>query len=191
MQKNPYENVIAVTNRSLCQRPFAEQIDRVCSLHPKAVILREKDLPEEEYSRLAEQILEICKRYQVPCILHTYVNVAEKLHHPYIHLPIFLLEKYEGKLGGFRQIGSSVHSVEDALKAESLGADYLTAGHIYTTDCKKGLAPRGLEFLKEVCDSVTIPVYAIGGIDVDGTRRDEVKMCGAAGSCIMSGMMSL
>ena len=87
-------------------------------LHPKAVILREKDLPEEEYSRLAEQILEICKRYQVPCILHTYVNVAEKLHHPYIHLPIFLLEKYEGKLGDFRQIGSSVHSVEDALKAE-------------------------------------------------------------------------
>ena len=71
MQKNPYENVIAVTNRSLCQRPFAEQIERVCSLHPKAVILREKDLPEEEYSRLAEQILEICKRYQVPCILHT------------------------------------------------------------------------------------------------------------------------
>ena len=191
MQKNPYENVIAVTNRSLCQRPFAEQIERVCSLHPKAVILREKDLPEEEYSRLAEQILEICKRYQVPCILHTYVNVAEKLHHPYIHLPIFLLEKYEGKLGGFRQIGSSVHSVEDALKAESLGADYLTAGHIYTTDCKKGLAPRGLEFLKEVCESVTIPVYAIGGIDVEGTRRDEVKMCGAAGSCIMSGMMRL
>lgn len=101
MQKNPYENVIAVTNRSLCQRPFAEQIDRVCSLHPKAVILREKDLPEEEYSRLAEQILEICKRYQVPCILHTYVNVAEKLHHPYIHLPetsklslIFFQQKY-------------------------------------------------------------------------------------------------
>ena len=120
MQKNPYENVIAVTNRSLCQRPFAEQIERVCSLHPKAVILREKDLPEEEYSRLAEQILEICKRYQVPCILHTYVNVAEKLHHPYIHLPIFLLEKYEGKLGGFRQIGSSVHSVEDALKVWEL-----------------------------------------------------------------------
>lgn len=98
MQKNPYKNVIAVTNRSLCQRPFAEQIERVCSLHPKAIILREKDLSEEEYSRLAGQILEICKRYQVPCILHTYVNVAEKLHHPYIHLPIFLLEKYEESL---------------------------------------------------------------------------------------------
>lgn len=98
MQKNPYENVIAVTNRYLCQRPFAEQIERVCSLHPKAIILREKDLSEEEYSRLAGQILEICKRYQVPCILHTYVNVAEKLHHPYIHLPIFLLENMRESL---------------------------------------------------------------------------------------------
>ena len=175
MQKNPYENVIAVTNRSLCQRPFAEQIDRVCSLHPKAVILREKDLPEEEYSRLAEQILEICKRYQVPCILHTYVNVAEKLHHPYIHLPIFLLEKYEGKLGGFRQIGSSVHSVEDALKAESLGADYLTAGHIYTN----------------VCKAVKIPVYAIGGIHPGTGQLNEIMEHGSVGGCIMSDMMKI
>ena len=191
MQKNPYENVIAVTNRSLCQRPFAEQIERVCSLHPKAVILREKDLPEEEYSRLAEQILEICKRYQVPCILHPYVNVAEKLHHPYIHLPIFLLEKYEGKLGGFRQIGSSVHSVEDALKAESLGSDYLTAGHIYTTDCKKGLPPRGLEFLENVCKAVKIPVYAIGGIHPGTGQLNEIMEHGSAGGCIMSDMMKL
>ena len=191
MQKNPYENVIAVTNRSLCQRPFAEQIERVCSLHPKAVILREKDLSEEEYSRLAGQILEICKRYQVPCILHTYVNVAEKLHHPYIHLPIFLLEKYEGKLGGFRQIGSSVHSVEDALKAESLGADYLTAGHIYTTDCKKGLPPRGLEFLENVCKAVKIPVYAIGGIHPGTGQLNEIMEHGSAGGCIMSDMMKI
>ena len=169
MQKNPYENVIAVTNRSLCQRPFAEQIERVCSLHPKAVILREKDLPEEEYSRLAEQILEICKRYQVPCILHT----------------------YEGKLGGFRQIGSSVHSVEDALKAESLGADYLTAGHIYTTDCKKGLPPRGLEFLENVCKAVKIPVYAIGGIHPGTGQLNEIMEHGSAGGCIMSDMMKI
>ena len=167
MQKNPYENVIAVTNRSLCQRPFAEQIERVCSLHPKAVILREKDLPEEEYSRLAEQILEICNRYQVPCILHTYINVAEKLHHPYIHLPIFLLEK------------------------ESLGADYLTAGHIYTTDCKKGLPPRGLEFLENVCKAVKIPVYAIGGIHPGTGQLNEIMEHGSAGGCIMSDMMKI
>ena len=113
------------------------------------------------------------------------------MHHPYIHLPIFLLEKYEGKLGGFRQIGSSVHSVEDALKAESLGADYLTAGHIYTTDCKKGLPPRGLEFLENVCKAVKIPVYAIGGIHPGTGQLNEIMEHGSAGGCIMSDMMKL
>jgi len=54
---------------------------------------------------------------------------------------------------------------------------------------KRGVPPRGLEFLKAVCENVNIPVYAIGGINIDGSRRQEVQECGAKGSCIMSGMM--
>ena len=46
------------------------------------------------------------------------------------------------------------------MEAERLGATYVTAGHIFTTDCKKGLPPRGLDFLKNVCDAVTIPKTA-------------------------------
>ena len=80
----------------------------------------------------------------------------------------------------------------------------MTAGHIFATDCKKGLPPRGLDFLKNVCDAVEIPVYAIGGIniassddstaynampDISVPRLAEVMECGAAGGCIMSGMM--
>ena len=87
--------------------------------------------------------------------------------------------------------GSSVHSVEDALKAESLGADYLTAGHIYTTDCKKGLPPRGLEFLENVCKAVKIPVYAIGGIHPGTGQLNEIMEHGSAGGCIMSDMMKI
>ena len=113
-----YKNVIAVTNRSLCERPFPEQIERVCNCHPKAIILREKDLPEEEYLLLAEKILNICREYDVPCMLHTYINTARKLEHPFIHLPLFLLKEYQGKLENFRGIGCSVHSVEDALEAQ-------------------------------------------------------------------------
>ena len=109
-----YKNVIAVTNRSLCERPFPEHIERVCNCHPKAIILREKDLPEEEYLLLAEKILNICREYDVPCMLHTYINTARKLEHPFIHLPLFLLKKYQGKLENFREIGCSIHSVEDA-----------------------------------------------------------------------------
>ncbi len=94
-------------------------------------------------------------------MLHTYLETARKLQHPYIHLPLFLLKKNSEKLSEFRQWDALIHSVEEAKEAQKLGATYLTAGHIYTTDCKKGLPPRGLDFLREVCNAVTIPVYAI------------------------------
>lgn len=183
------ENVIAVTNRKLCKRPFLEQIERVCQAHPKAVILREKDLTEEAYKELAEQVLQICSSYQVPCILHTYVDVARNMGQTSIHLPLPVLRKYEGKLAGFLKVGTSVHSLEDAMEAQKLGAAYLTAGHIYTTDCKKGLAPRGLDFLQKICSQTTLPVYAIGGIHLHSGQMEEVMKHGAAGGCIMSGMM--
>ena len=80
-------------------------------------------------------------------------------------------------------------AVATALKAEKLGATYLTAGHIYATDCKKGVPPRGLDFLRNVCEKVNIPVYAIGGIHVGTGQMEEVMKCGAKGGCIMSEMM--
>ncbi|WP_455958797.1 thiamine phosphate synthase, partial [Anaerotignum lactatifermentans] len=79
----------------------------------------------------------------------------------------------------------------EAEEAEKLGATYITAGHIYATDCKKGLPPRGLTFLEEVCRRVSIPVYAIGGIKINEKQLREVIDCGAKGGCIMSGMMQL
>lgn len=83
----------------------------------------------------------------------------------------------------------SVHSVEQAVRAQQLGADFLIAGHIFPTDCKPGLPPRGLEFLGQVCRAVTIPVYAIGGITPENAPL-AVK-AGAAGVCIMSGAMKM
>lgn len=189
--KEEYKNVIAVTNRKLSSRPFLEQMERVCRLHPKAVILREKDLSEEEYAELAAQILTLCKQYQVPCMLHTYLETARKLQHPYIHLPLFLLRENSENLNDFLAVGCSIHSVEEAKEAQKLGATYLTAGHIYTTDCKKGLPPRGLDFLREVCNAVTIPVYAIGGIHAGTGQIQEVMDCSASGACIMSEMMRI
>lgn len=88
-------------------------------------------------------------------------------------------------------VGSSIHSPEEAIRAQKAGAAYVTAGHVYVTDCKKGLPPRGLEFLKEVCTKVTIPVYAIGGIHAGTGQIQEVMDCGASGGCIMSEMMKI
>lgn len=185
--------ILAVTNRRLCSRPFPEQIERVCRFHPEGIILREKDLPEKEYILLARQVKDICDRYHVPCILHTYPEAARELECTAVHLPLPLLRKYrpEHTLDHLSAIGTSVHSVEEALEAVRLGASYITAGHIYSTDCKKGIPPRGTEFLRKVCENVSIPVYAIGGIRLEESMIREVLSCHAAGCCIMSGMMTL
>ena len=58
-----YRNIIAVTNRKLCERPFLEQVERICQMHPKALILREKDLSEKEYEELAKKVMAICAEY--------------------------------------------------------------------------------------------------------------------------------
>ena len=88
----------------------------------------------------------------------------------------------------FSVLGASCHHWCEAQSAQKAGAAYITAGHIFATDCKKGLPPRGLDFLAEVCRSVNVPVYAIGGISAENI--DEVRRAGAAGGCIMSGLMS-
>ena len=69
-----------------------------------------------------------------------------------------------------------------------MGAAYLIAGHIFETDCKKGLPAKGLPYLEEICRAVTIPVYAIGGIDAG--KMKSVEMAGAKGACLMSGLMT-
>ena len=164
----------------------------------------------KEYEELAKKVMAICAEYQVPCILHTFWRVAEKLKCDTVHLPLpilrqFVLEKQNQKNQKYREsqnlsipesqreiirkIGTSVHSTEQAQEAQELGASYVTAGHIYATDCKKGLQPRGLDFLRQVCAAVDLPVYAIGGIKFDETQWMSLKECGAAGGCIMSGMM--
>ena len=66
----------------------------------------------------------------------------------------------------------------------------MIAGHIYATDCKKGLPPRGLEFLEEICRSVSLPVYAIGGIRLDRKQIEKTLAAGARGVCVMSGAMT-
>lgn len=196
-EKMNMKNIITVTNRNLCERPFLEQIERVCKQKPRAIILREKDLTKEEYYQLAREVQDICEEYEISLICHTFLKVARELNIPRIHLPLPKLEAIskasmndlKKELSFFNTIGVSIHSVEDALLAQRLGATYITAGHIYTTDCKKGLVPRGLGFLKDVCQAVEIPVYGIGGINLDAKKIKLVEETGAAGSCIMSAMM--
>lgn len=183
--------MMAVTNRHLCDWDFLEQIDFLASTDVDAIILREKDMTPEAYEKLAKEVLAICEKHHKKCILHAFWQVAKKLQCRNIHLPLSLLMQLsdENALDEFDHIGTSVHSVEDAKIAEKLGATCLTAGHIFETDCKKGLPGRGVTFLENVCKVTELPVYAIGGITPE--YLDMVQQAGAVGGCMMSLSMKI
>src|SRR5699024_4715215 len=85
------------------------------------------------------------------------------------------------------QIGCSTHSVEQAILAEEKGANYLFYGHIFNTQSKPGIPPRGLEKLQEITSTVKVPVIAIGGITPENTG--EVIKAGARGIAVLSGVL--
>ena len=181
-------DLICITNRKLCSNNFSDQIEMIASAHPKAIVLREKDLSEKEYEQLARQVMQICQKHGTQCILHSFSNVAIALGAEAVHMPLPLLQKMTPQeKSHFQIIGASCHSLEEAKEAQNLGCTYITAGHIFLTDCKKGLPGRGLPFLEEICKAVRIPVYAIGGIS--SQNIESVRKTGAAGACIMSGFM--
>lgn len=179
--------IIAVTNRALCKEDFLLRIERLAKLGLSAILLREKNLSPQAYESLAKEVLARCAPHKMPCILHQYTDAAAKLGQSHIHLPLPMLEQSPEIRTRFEQISVSVHSVEQALSAVSLGADALIAGHIFVTNCKKGLPPRGIPFLEEICKKVSVPVYAIGGISPYNIK--QVWNAGAAGACIMSALM--
>jgi thiamine-phosphate diphosphorylase len=180
--------IIGVTSRQLSREPFAERIRKIVCAHPDALILREKDLPPEQYRKLAEEVLKLCRREKVRGILHSHTEIAGSLGASALHVPLPVLTRMSSEERNSCQVlGASCHSVEEARQAETLGCTYLIAGHVFATDCKKGLPGRGADFLAEVCDSVRIPVYAIGGITPE--RLAELRHTGCAGVCVMSSLM--
>ncbi|MDO4405607.1 MAG: thiamine phosphate synthase [Eubacteriales bacterium] len=184
------QNVICITDRHLCHRPFQDQMRIVAAMKPKAVILREKDVMEDAYRILLERIQPVCEEFDVPLIVHTYYQVAlEKgIHRLQIHLAQ-LRELPEETRKQFDVIGTTVHSVEEAKEAASLGATYLTASLASGGPHEYGTGNKLLEFLGEVSSAVDIPVYALGG-----ASREQLEDClasGAAGICMMSRLMTV
>lgn len=178
-----------VTNRKLCKENFLLRLERLAAAKPKGIILREKDLTASEYRALAEKALQICGKQGTACILHTFYKVAAELRAPCLHLPMpFLRTLSGGERRMFTELGASCHSAAEAIEAAEAGCTYVTAGHVFETDCKKGVPPRGLEFLREICKSVKIPVLAIGGIHRE--NFPAVQAAGAQGACLMSEAMT-
>ena len=121
-------DILCVTNRKLCKKNFLVRIEEIARTSPKGIILREKDLPEEEYKKLAVDVMNICRRYGVPCILHSFVRTALELEAGAIHVPfpvlISMTEAEKKDLQMKMEIAEELGLLE---KVEKMGWKGLTA----------------------------------------------------------------
>lgn len=189
---NSYEHTIVITNRHLVQGDFLKQLEKVTKLHPYALILREKDLTDDAYESLAKKVFDLCKREDVTFFLHTKIEIARKIGCQNIHLSIPVLKglsetEKKALTEDFCEISISCHSMEDVEIAMAGGATQIILGTIFETECKKGVLGKGVEFVREICQKCPLPVYAIGGMNLQ--RLPLVIDAGAAGCCMMSGFM--
>lgn len=160
----PHSEILCITNRHLVQGNYWEQLEKIAASSVTAIILREKDLPEQTYYTYAQKALNLCAAYNKPCILHHFGHVSQDLGVKNFHCSLPYLEEHPDITRFLETLGISIHTPKEAQKAEELGASYIIAGHIFTTACKPDTPPVGLEILKEICNQVTIPVIALGGI---------------------------
>ena len=194
-----------ISNRKLCENENLEKkIEKIFSAYERKIILknfeivaltlREKDFNKNEYLKLIEEIYPICQKYKINLILHQNydLNLDDKYKIDGIHLSYNIFKSLNENIKAelikkYKRIGVSIHSLDEAKEVENLGASYVIAGHIFETDCKKGLKPRGLKFVEDLSSALTIPIFAIGGIDEKNSQ--SVIDSGAFSVCMMSNLM--
>lgn len=180
---------ICITNRNLTN-DLPRQVARAIDEGVDMIILREKDLLENEYRLLAKEIMNICNKKDAICTLHSFWQIAMELGCRNIHLTMDGVRKTPQEAREhFNVVGVSTHTVEEAMECEKLGASYVTASPIYETQCKPDVAARGLQYLSDVVNAVSIPVFALGGISNENSN--ECIEAGASGICMMSWYMKL
>lgn len=179
-------DVIGVTNRVLCS-DFLKRIAEIKeNLNLKYLILREKDLSDIDLQNLAFKVKYILRDSNIKLIINNNIKLAKNIGAYGVQLSFNKIKKLNIKKLNLIT-GVSIHSLEEAIISERLGASYIIYGHVFETDCKKGLKPRGINELKEICSKVNIPVYAIGGINKNNYK--DVINVGVQGFAIMSSLM--
>ena len=144
-------------------------------------------MDEEAFYEEALEIKKLCKEKGVPFIINDNVDVALRCDADGVHVGQSDMEAQDvrAKLGADKIIGVSARTVEQAVKAEKMGADYLGVGAVFSTSTKLDAREVSWETLKEICETVSIPVVAIGGITADnlsqlaGTGVDGVAVVSA------------
>lgn len=149
--------------------------------------IREKELPYEEFLTLAKEVKRVTDTYHVPYVVNDEVELAKAIDADGVHIGQSDKALTEARriLGQDKIIGVSTQTVEQAVEAEKNGADYLGVGSIFTTSTKLDADAVSMDTLRAICDAVSIPVVAIGGIskdnilDLKGTNVDGVAVVSA------------
>ncbi|MCR4789474.1 MAG: thiamine phosphate synthase [Treponemataceae bacterium] len=169
---------------------FYEQIKASLQGGVTMLQLREKNLNYEDFESEAREIQELCSEFEVPFLINDNVQLAKKIDADGVHIgqDDMKLEEARKILGKDKIIGVSVQNLDQALKAENEGADYLGVGSVFPTQSKDDALMVSLETLKEISSSVKIPIVAIGGITEE--NMIELKDSGINGIALISAIYS-
>jgi thiamine-phosphate diphosphorylase len=180
------------TDRALALgRPLAGAVEEAVAGGVTMVQLREKDAPTGEFYRIAREVQAVTRRHHVPLVINDRLDIAlavgaEGLHLGQSDLPLPAARRL-AKDRLF--IGLSASTVEEALRAQEEGADYLGVGPVYPTGSKADAGEAvGTVRLAKICAAVRLPVVAIGGVNAGNAA--EVMESGAAGIAVISGILS-
>ena len=168
---------------------FLEKVETACRSGVTIIQLREKNLTTNQYYQLAKQVKEITDAYQVPLIIDDRLDVclavdAAGLHIGDDELPVSVARQV---LGPEKILGVTAKTVKRALEAEEGGADYLGTGAIFPTTTKENAPITLISTLKTICQTVAIPVVAIGGLTSE--NMDQLAETGIAGVAVVRDLM--
>lgn len=181
----------AVTDTSwLRGRTLAQQVEEALRGGATMVQLREKELQGEALEQEAREILALCRQYGVPLLINDDVMLAKKIGADGVHVgqDDMSAAKARELLGEDAVIGVTARTVEQALAAQEAGADYLGSGAVFGTSTKKDAKPMDPAYFQQICESVSIPVVAIGGVTLDNIRELEGRKM--SGFAIVSGIFA-
>lgn len=183
-------NLYLITNRTIVRdNDILYAVEEALKGRVKAVQLREKDLKIRELLDLAYRMRDLTKRYGAKLFINDRVDVAVAVGADGVHLGrVSIPPSAAKKISNNLLVGVSTHSVDEAIEAEKEGADFITLGPVFYTPSKAGYGePVGLETLKIVCSSVSLPVFAIGGIKPEVVKN--VQGTGAKGVAVISAIL--
>ena len=174
----------AITDRHwLNGESLYQQVEKALQGGVTFLQLREKNLDKELFMKEAREIKELCRKYKVPFIINDNVEIAKAIDADGVHVGQSDMEALDVRktLGEDKIIGVTAKTVEQALKAQAHGADYLGVGAVFGTTSKADATKLDHKILKEICEKVEIPVVAIGGITEENvTELAGNGICGVA-----------